>query len=126
MAELEIRKMLAGALQHIRERHDMILHVDLVIDYGGSYPKSRDFAKTTGSVIYFSSKILQSPRSRVEGLLFHELGHVLLMQSGDYDHSERRADIIAELCFGVPIYYDTNGVQTTAGGVRPRPSHLPR
>ena len=126
MTELAIRKMLAGALQHIRKQHDMIMHVDLVIDYDGSYPKPRDFAKTTGSVIYLSPKILQSSRARVEGLLFHELGHVLLMQSGDYDHSERRADLIAELCFGVPIYYDIEGVQTTAGGVRPRPSNLPQ
>ena len=44
----------------------------------------------------------------------------------DYDHSENYADYIAELCFSTPIYYDTEGVQTIAGGARPRPDYLPK
>ena len=98
----------------------------LVIDYTGDYPKARDYAKTTGDTIYVSPKILDADLPRVEGLLYHELGHVLLMQHGDYDHSENYADYIAELCFSTPIYYDTEGVQTIAGGARPRPDYLPK
>ena len=126
MSETELRRIFANILEYIRSVHGMDVDVDLVIDYTGDYPKARDYAKTTGDTIYVSPKILDADLPRVEGLLYHELGHVLLMQQGDYDHSEIYADYIAELCFSTPIYYDIEGVQTIAGGARPRPEHLPK
>lgn len=126
MQERQIQHVFQNVLKFIRQEHGIVLNVSLEIDYAGSYPKPRDFAQTSGIKIYFSPKILEADESRFRGLLYHEIGHVLLMQAGDYTHSERRADQIAELCFGVPIYYDIEGVQTISGGVRPRPSHLPQ
>jgi len=126
MTELEIRDLFAELVRFIGVRHGIDLRVNLVIDHQGDYPKPRDFAKTSGSAIFLSPKIIGCGKGRVEGLLCHELGHVLLMQVGDYDHSERYADEIAELCFERHIYYDIEGVQTTEGGVRPRPPHLPQ
>lgn len=126
MTESEIRALFARMLDHIRTYHGLDINVRLVIDRTGSYPNRRDFAKTTGSTIYVSPKLIGSDIDRIRGLLYHELGHVLLMQSGDFDHSEDYADYVAELCFQTPIYYDTEDVQTTAYGVRPRPPHLPQ
>lgn len=101
------------------------VRVQIVLDPGGSYPKARDFAKTTGSVVYFSPKILHATPARVEGLLRHELAHVVFMQSGDFDHTEREADALAEHLFGDFIYYDDQDVQSILPGRRPRPEYLP-
>lgn len=112
-------------INHLSVNHQIELELDLVIDYEGSYPKPRDYAKTTGDCIYFSPKILKASRERIEGLLRHEFGHVLLMNIGNYDHSEREADVVAERFLGKNIYYDDEDVQTIAFGTRPRPNHLP-
>ena len=63
-------------------------------------------------------------RSNVVGLIRHELGHLV---DPDVDRlgSERRADRLAELITGQPIYYDQDDVQTTRPGRR-RPAYLPR
>jgi predicted SprT family Zn-dependent metalloprotease len=98
----------------------------LEIDYSSRYPKVRDYAKTTGDVIYFSPKILKATKERMDGLMRHEFAHVILMKQGDFDHSEREADIVAESVFGGNIYYDEDDVQTTLRGKRPRPLHLPQ
>lgn len=126
MKAQEIRTLFSQMCDFIRQEHGIDLPVSLVIDYNGSYPKPRDFAKTNSQCIFLSPKILKAPRHRVEGLLRHELGHVLLMRQGDYDHSEQTADDIAELCFGEKILYDQDGVQSTKVGVYPRPLHLPQ
>ncbi len=128
MSEEEIFIEFEQMLDHLRYRHGIDLDVDLVVDWVGSYPEPRDFAKTTGTTIFISPKLSRGGHSveRVRGLLYHEIGHVLLMQQGDYDHSEEYADYIAELCFQTPISYDTEDVQTTGNGTRPRPRHLPR
>lgn len=126
MTESEIRAEFARMLEYIATHHGLDVKVRLVIDRTGSYPRPRDFAKTTGSTIYVSPKLIGSDVERVRGLLYHEVGHVLLMQSGDFDHPEDYADYVAELCFQTPIYYDSEDVQTTAKGERPRPSHLPQ
>ena len=122
----EIRALFSQMRDFIRQAHGIDLSVRLIIDYNGSYPKSRDFAKTNCECIYLSPKILTAPRHRIEGLLRHELGHVLLMTYGNYDHSEKEADGIAEACFGGKILYDAEGVQSTRYGVHPRPKHLPQ
>lgn len=113
-------------LDYLYDNHGIELTVSIVIDNLGSYPNPRDYAKTTGRVIYFSPKILKASEDRLQGLLRHELAHALLMQNGDVNHSEIYADETAEICFGMPIYYDTQDVQCISGGVRPRPSYLPQ
>jgi hypothetical protein len=128
--------MTTATLDYIRRRGDRLLtraaeqlgytvHVEIVLDVDGSYPKARDFAKTTGDVIYFSPKILRAPPARIEGLLRHELAHVVFMQAGNLDHTEREADALAEELFGDNIYYDAEDVQTILPGRRPRPHYLP-
>jgi len=121
----EIVSLLDRLLEDIRVTHHFDLHVELVCDFQGSYPKARDFAQTDGQSIMLSPKIIGQPYSRVAAILMHELGHILLMRSGDYTHTEIETDQISEICFGVLIYYDIEGVQTLDAGVRPRPPHLP-
>ena len=99
MSESELRRIFNDILEYIRSVHGMDIDVDLVIDRTGNYPKARDYAMTTGDTIYVSPKILSADLPRVQGLLYHELGHVLLMQQGDYDHSELYADYIAGCVF---------------------------
>ena len=126
MTESEIFAEFQRMIDHIYEAHGIDVRVDLVMDYTGDYPKPRDFAKTTGSTIYISPKLIGCDIDRVRGLLYHEIGHALLMQQGDYDHPEDDADYVAELCFQTPIYYDKDDIQTVGGGTRPRPKHLPQ
>ena len=95
------------------------------------FPKRRNYAycrlDPDGSItIVVAPKIHHAPRPRVDGLLAHEFGHAALFIAGRLHHSEREADAAAEALFGVRIGYDADEVQTTAGGVRPRPAHLDR
>lgn len=120
-----IQRRCARLLAQLASEFDLHVHVSVLIDYDGDYPKPRDFAKTTGDVIYFSPKILDAAPLRVEGLLRHELAHVVFMQSGNFDHTERETDALAEELFGDYIYYDAQDVQTLAPGKRPRPHYLP-
>jgi len=121
-----IQKEVERAFAYLEARHGIILEVDVEVDYEGDYPRPRDFAKTSGDVIYFSPKILSADVLRLRGLLYHEIAHALLMREGDYDHSEAYADQVAEFLFNTQIFYDSEGVQTLAGGTRPRPLHLPQ
>jgi hypothetical protein len=120
-----IQRRCARLLAQIASDFDIHIQVSVVLDHEGSYPKARDFAKTTGDVIYFSPKILNAAPLRVEGLLRHELAHVVFMQSGNFDHTERETDALAEELFGDNIYYDAQDIQTIAPGKRPRPHYLP-
>lgn len=122
----QIEDVLNNLLDYLYRTKGIDLNVDVVIDYHGSYPKRRDYAKTTGTVIYFSPKILRASEDRLQGLLRHELAHALLIQAGDFDHSEAYTDEIAESFFGKPIFYDKQDVQCISGGVRPRPLYLPQ
>ena len=54
-------------------------------------------------------------------LIIHELAHV-----ADPDLDERGTDALAERVTGIPIFYGHDDIQTTAGGVRPRPRRLPK
>jgi len=90
----------------------------------GRFPNKRDFAYTDGQCIYFSPKIKESSAFRIQGLVRHEIAHVLFMQEGTA-HDEIDADNLALVVFGEPIYYDESDVQTTLPGISPRPEHLP-
>lgn len=86
----------------------------------------------------FAEKMLTAPLHRVDGIVRHELGHVLdiVVPKKRLDQwargrsvrlpstVERRADAIAEAVWRSPIRYDDDLVQSTTTGVAPRPTHL--
>ena len=88
--------------------------------------------------LMFSTKILTSPFHRADGVVRHELGHVIDMvfpkdavdewaaKKGVVlaNTDERRADDIALAIWGEPIRYDRDLVQSTRYGDYPRPKFL--
>lgn len=87
----------------------------------------------------YAGKILRAPPGRADGVVRHELGHVvdILLPKKELNKwaasrgvklastDERRADDIARCIWGEPIYYDRKlWVQNTRAGVHPRPRHL--
>ena len=51
------------------------------------------------------------PQSRRRGIIGHELGHLILLKDGNYDHSEHEADIAVKRVLGLTIRYDKSGLQ---------------
>ena len=86
----------------------------------------------------FADKVLDAPVHRQDGLIRHELGHivdylVLPVELEMWAHRrgealpktpERRADAIAKVLWGEPIRYDADLVQSTEMGTTLRPKHL--
>lgn len=101
------------------------------------FSSPRGFATTTyygGSRVHlkFAKKSLELPKTNLDGILRHELGHVVdlivpasQLSSWELPETvERRADAIAAAIWGQPIYYDDLLVQTTQPGAFPRPEGL--
>lgn len=90
--------------------------------------------------IVVAPKLLRGDSARVEAVLRHELAHALEFHLGKAQlrrmarvdgynlpsTPERRADAVAEIIWGDPIYYDRMTVQTLSPGRRPRPTSLPK
>jgi hypothetical protein len=90
--------------------------------------------------VRLSKKLLREPPTRQDGIIRHELGHVLDLSfpPGALDRwaaargvrlppqaqGELRADSIAAAVWGEPLRYDKDTVQSTCCGVFPRPRHL--
>lgn len=90
--------------------------------------------------IRLSEKLLRAPQTRQDGIIRHELGHVIDLQTTPHmldawaasrgvklppqAHGELRADAIAEAVWGEPLKYDRDTVQSTCCGVDHRPAHL--
>jgi hypothetical protein len=91
--------------------------------------------------LVFATKILDADKTRQDGIIRHEIGHVLDMciparslneWALDWDvqlppqkQAEIRADKIAEAVWGEPIFYDKpHHIQSTCCGVSPRPAYL--
>lgn len=86
--------------------------------------------------VRFAEKILTDGDLRADGVLRHELGHVvdmlvpparltkLLGSLPPRKQAELRADAIAEAIWDHPMSYDKDDVQTTGLGTRPRPKRL--
>ena len=88
--------------------------------------------------IVVAPKLLDGDPDRVKAIFRHELAHAIEFHLGENEvrsmarrdgetlpkGPERRADRIAEIIWGDPIYYDEILVQTLSGGTRPRPRHL--
>jgi len=113
---------------------DKPILADIYIAPAADFPNARDFAYchvepdwAGKRLIGVAPKLEVQKAERVVALLMHEIAHAALMQMGVPDHSEREADQMAEALWDVPLYYDSEYVQTLReGGIRPRPSHLPR
>jgi hypothetical protein len=90
--------------------------------------------------IRLAEKLVASPQHRQDGIIQHELGHVIDLQCppGALDawasargvqlppqkQGEIRADAIAHAIWGKPLRYDTDTVQSTRHGSPFRPPHL--
>lgn len=120
--------------------------VDLIWGVGGGYPHfktKRGFGVTFWDGkppcrLLFARKLLNSPFHRQDGIVRHELGHVVDMVFGKKridkwalergvalaKTDERRADDIALAIWGEPILYDRDLVQSTRYGESPRPRFL--
>ena len=92
------------------------------------FPAARDFAycKLDGKqiTVVVAPRMARQARSRIEGVLRHELAHAVFFALGEPRHSEREADQLAAALFGGLIRYDRDDVQTTGVGRHPRPAHL--
>jgi hypothetical protein len=109
--------------------------VDLLLDPSvGDSPRSFAACQidNRGNVsILVAGKLELAPAHRVEGIIRHEFGHAVdfLYDLDELFHpsAERRADEVAELIWGSPIYYEAPlWIQSISRGVSPRPSQLPR
>jgi hypothetical protein len=98
-------------------------------------------ADTRPVELYLCEDLAEQPITRVRGILWHEVGHVLdelniwsptwdctaAVASWQGSDSEQRADFLVAHCCGVCIYYDDDLVQRAGPGARgtwPRPRGL--
>jgi hypothetical protein len=88
----------------------------------------------------FAGKLTTSPGHRQDGIIQHEIGHVVdhIVPEAQLDRwaaaqgirlppqsqAEVRADAIAQAIWEKPIRYDNDLVQSTNRGSWPRPAHL--
>ena len=122
------------------------VRIDLIWGVSDKYPHfktKRGFGVTfwhgtPPCQLVFASKLLSSPFHRQDGIVRHEIGHVVdMVLPKDYlnkwaamkggllaSTDERRADDIALAIWREPIRYDKDLVQSTKFGVYPRPRHL--
>lgn len=113
----------AELCDHVGVQAALVIDEDTAL--AGRDPRSpRAFAATDGDTVFVRPKLAEQGVERIDGVLMHEIGHVILIQRGCEDHTERECDACAEGAFGVAICYDADDVQTTGLGVRPRPRHL--
>ncbi len=142
-------KMSRNVHRSYRELHDDVegwvpgFSVPLRVGQASEFPEQRNMAycayKDTpygakDIVIVVAPKLARGPEGRIQAILRHELAHAIEFHLGEYKllealpelpaGPERRADRLAELLWGDPIYYDDILVQTLDGGKRPRPRHL--
>lgn len=63
------------------------------------------------SLLCCSSDVWKQPTARRRGLIAHEIGHMLLMKKGNYDHAEHEADQEVKKVLGLTVKYDRKGLQ---------------
>ena len=128
-----------------RETTPFLEKVFVSIGIGTSphFSTARGFATTTvynqqTFYIKVADRLLQQPRHRQDAIVRHEIGHIvdfavtpLALDAWAVERNfhlpqtrERRADTIAQILWGQPIYYDEELVQTLENGTTPRPEAL--
>ena len=130
----------------VSEAEESLGGIPLVVTWDiGDWPH---FAKERGYGVTFpgngachmrySEKVGNAPVDRVDGVIRHEIGHVVdhLVPARELNEwaarrgvglaptSELRADDIAEAIWGEPLRYDEIEVQSTSVGKVGRPKHL--
>ena len=125
-------------LEELADLADTILnlHVDAVeFDYKAEDKNPRHLAYTETdengfSTVVISPRLARFHRLKAQGVIYHELGHVL-DELFDYSilnepDDELRADRIVEVHCGIRIYYDRRDLVQTldSSGIWPRPEGL--
>ena len=109
------------------------------------FPNKRDVAFTMFSgdkrdfILVFAPKYHYVRPDMYVAVMRHEFAHVIDEHLSDLEKArlfgvkilklpcERRVDRMAEIIWKQPIYYDKKYlIQNLLGGIRPRPSHLPK
>jgi len=126
-----LRRVWKRVLRRLHRRYPQVPLPGLKVGLASEFPQPRDMAYSAQARRGGPVTVVVAPRfarqsvATMEGVLMHEIGHVLAFHTGHYGHTERDADHLAESVFGVRIGYDRRRVQTTKGGSRPRPKSLP-
>lgn len=79
-------------------------------------------------LVALSPRLEAEPAERIQGIIFHELGHAAAHLHGALGRSgmgeEKKADRIASRVIDRPLRYDSWDVQTTGPGRMVRPAYL--
>ena len=145
---MDLHDLVERRIRDVNEAFGVVLPVTWEIGPWQNFCTPRGFGVTLQHtqkgpcVVRLSKKLLLSPDHRKDGIVRHELGHVIdLMSNGTEldawsrargvvlpprQHAELRADAIAHAVWGTPLKYDDATVQSTQIGTVGRPSHLGR
>lgn len=106
----------------------MIRLVKVKVGRSKDFPKRRDMAwcERKPLKIVMAPKLEKEPVSVQRGVIAHELGHALLFLLWKCVHSEKHADLAAEVLFGRKIRYNRDNIQTFGPGKETRPASLPK
>lgn len=147
MKNEDAKKLYEGLHRDVQNVVGADFRVPLVVGKPDEFPMPRNMAycayrdHNSGRreiFIVVAPKLIKSSKARVSAILRHELAHAIEFHIGENEvrsmagrdgHTlppgpERRADRIAEIIWGEPLYYDDILVQTLNRGTRPRPRHL--
>lgn len=147
MTNDDAKKLYKGLHRDVQSIVGADFRVPLVVGKPDEFPMPRNMAycayrdHDSGRreiFIVVAPKLIKSSKARVNAILRHELAHAIEFHIGEdavrgmagrdgYKlpaGPERRADRIAEIIWGDPLYYDDILVQTLDRGTRPRPRHL--
>lgn len=115
-------------------------HFDSPRGFGVTYFNSAIRPNQFNCLMRFAEKLVYAPVPRQEGIIRHELGHVLAtlvrepalrrwaasrgVELPPAHQAEIYADAVAHAVWGQPLQYDDNTVQSTACCRTLRPKHL--
>lgn len=143
---MELRDLVERRIRDVNETFGVNLPVTWEIGDWPHFHTPRGFGVTLQSgqgkpcVVRLSKKLLSEPDHRKDGIVRHELGHVVDILSNHTAldqwaarrgvrlppkaQGEIRADAIAHAIWGTRLKYDKDTVQSTEVGIAGRPPHL--
>ena len=143
---MTLQELTDRRIQDVNKAFGVVLPVTWEVGDWPHFHTARGFGVTLQEahgqpcVIRLSAKLLLSPDHRKDGIVRHELGHVIdiLSNTRELDawalkrgvrlppkqQGEIRADAIAHAVWGTPLRYDADTVQSTRSGTVGRPAHL--